>query len=53
MEAKYEINNFQILRQCSTKHEKKIQEALLIKQHKPKLNAQKYGRGSSSLLNVF
>ena len=42
-----------LLRQCTTKYETKIQEALLIKQHNPKLNAQLYGGGSSILLNVF
>ena len=31
----------------------KIQEALLIKKHNPKLNAQLYVGGSSILLNVF
>ena len=37
----------------TTKYETKIQEALLIKKHNPKLNAQLYGGGSSILLNVF
>ena len=51
LETEYDLNNFQILRQC--KYETKIQEALLIKKHNPKLNAQLYGGGSSILLNVF
>ena len=52
LETKYDLNNFQVLRQCTTKYKTKIQEALLIKKHNPKLNAQLYG-GSSILLNVF
>ena len=51
--TEYDLNNFQIRRQCTTKYETKIQEALLIKKHNPKLNAQPYGGGSSILLNVF
>ena len=53
LETEYDLNNFQILRQCTTKYETKIQKALLIKKHNPKLNAQLYGGGSSILLNVF
>ena len=53
LETKYDLNNFQILRQCTTKYETKIQEALLIKKHNRNLNAQLYGGGSSILLNVF
>ena len=52
METKYDKNNFQILRQCSTTYETKVQEALLIKQHNPKLNAQLYG-GGLSILHVI
>ena len=53
LETEYDLNNFQILRHCTTKYETKIQEALLIKKHNPKLNAQLYGGGWSILLNVF
>ena len=53
LETEYDLNNFQILRQCTTKYETKIQEALLIKKHNPKLNAQLYEGGSSILLSVF
>ena len=52
LETEYDINSFQILRQCSSKYEAKIQEALLIKKHNPKLNAKLYEGGSSILLNV-
>ena len=53
LETKYNLNNFQILIQCITKYETKIQEAILIKKRNPNLNAQLYGGGSSILLNVF
>ena len=46
LETEYDLNNFQILRQCTTKYETKIQEALLIKKHNPTLNVQLYGRGT-------
>ena len=53
MKTEYDIYSFQILRLCSSKFETKILEALLIKKHDPKLNAQLYEGGSSILLNVL
>ena len=52
MKTECDINSVQILRQCSSNYETKIQEALLTEKHNPKLNAQIYGGGSSILLNV-
>ena len=47
------VNDFKIMRACSTEYNTKIQETLLIKKCKPKLNSQLYSNGSSFLLNVF
>ena len=47
------FENFSILKTCNTQYSTKIQEALLIKKHNPKLNTQVYANGSSFLLNVF
>ena len=43
----------EILKRCNTEYETKIQEALLIKKSKPKLNSQLYANGCSFLLNIF
>ena len=47
------VNDFKIMRACSTKYNTKIQEALFIKKCNPKLNSQLFANGSSFLLNVF
>ena len=47
------VNNFKIMRACSTEYNIKIPEALLIKKCNPKMNSQLYANGSSFLLNVF
>ena len=46
------FDNFSILKTCNTQHSTKIQEALLIKRHNPKLNTQLYAYGSF-LFNVL
>ena len=48
-----DMNSFNIIRTCNSEYDTKIQEALLIKKHNPKLNTQLYAGGSSFLLNVF
>ena len=50
---KHLFDNFSILKTCNTQYSRKIQEALLIKKHNPKLNTQLYATGFSFLLNVF
>ena len=47
------INDFKIMRACSTEYNTKIHEALLAKKCNPKLKSQLYANGSSFLLNVF
>ena len=47
------VNDFKIMRACSTEYNIKIQEALLIKKCNPKLNKQLYANGWSFLLNLF
>ena len=47
------VNNFTIMRACSTEYNSKIQEALLIKKCNPKLNSELYANDLSVLLNVF
>ena len=47
------MNNFKIVRACSTEYNTKTQETLLIQKCNPKLNSQFYANGSSFLLNVF
>ena len=49
---KHLYDNFSILKTCNTKYTTKIQEALLLKKHNPKLNTQLYANGFF-LLNVF
>ena len=50
---KHLFDNFSILKTCNIQYSIKIQEALLIKKHNPKLNTLLYANGSSFLLNVF
>ena len=47
------VNDFKIMRVCSSEYNTKIQEALLIKKCNPKLNSQLYANNWSFLLNVF
>ena len=47
------VNDFKIMRACSTEYNTKIQEVLLINKCNPKLNSQLYANGSSFLLDVF
>lgn len=47
------VNNFRVIKKCSSEFETKIQEALLIKKYGPSLNKQLYASGSSFLLNVY
>ena len=48
-EDKHLFDNFSIPKTCNTQYSTKIQEALLIKKHNPKLNTQSYANGSSFL----
>jgi len=48
-----QMEHFEILRQCSTPYSAKIQEALLIKRHNPKLNKQLFNNGASVTLKVY
>ena len=52
-QANINIDNFKVIRACNMEYNTKIQEALLIKKHNPKLNTQLYAEGSSFLLNIF
>ena len=47
------VNDFKIMRACSTEYNIKIQEALLIKKSNPKLNSKLTANDLSFLLNVF
>ena len=47
------VNDFKIMRACSTEYNTKSQKTLLIKKCNPKLNSQLYANGSSFLLYVF
>ena len=47
------VSNFQILKQCGSDYEARINEALLIKKCSPKLNRQLFTNGQSYLLRVF
>ena len=49
---KHLFDKFSLLKTCNTQYSTKIQEALLIKKHNPKLNTQLYANGSF-LLIVF
>ena len=46
-------DQFQIIRQCDTQYDAKIQEAILIKRRNPKLNIQQHNKGASFLLDIF
>ena len=46
-------DHFQIIRQCDTQYDAKIQESLLIKKRNPKLNVQQHNKGASFLLDIF
>ena len=48
-----QMDHFQILRHCPTPYTAKIQEALLIKRHNPKLNVQQFSKGASFTLKVY
>ena len=50
---KHLFDNFSILKTYNTQYSTKVQKALLVKKHNPKLNTQLYANGSSFLLNVF
>ena len=50
---KHLFDNFSILKTCNPQYSTKIQEALLIKKHNPKLNTQLYANGFPFVLNVF
>ena len=52
-QANINVDNLKVIRTCNTEYNSKIQEALLIKKHNPKLNTQLYAGGSSFLLNIF
>ena len=52
-DSKHFFDKFSILKTCNTQYSVKIQEALLIKKHNPKLNTQLYPNDSSFLLNAF
>ena len=47
------VNDFKIMRACSTEYNTKNQEDLLIKKCSPKLNSQLHANGSSISLSVF
>ena len=48
-----DFNGFQVLRICNSEYATKLQEALLIKKHNPKLNKQLYTNDSPFSLNVY
>ena len=48
-----QLDYFEILRNCSSSYTAKIQEALLIKRHNPKLNIQQFNKGASFTLKVY
>ena len=48
-----DLNGFKVLSICDSEYATKIQKALLIKKHNPKLNRQLYANGSSFLQNVY
>ena len=52
-QANINVDSFKVIKTCNTEYNSKIQEALLIKKHNPKLNTQLYAGGSSFLLNKF
>ena len=52
-QANINTYNFKVIRTSNTEYNIKIQEALLMKKHNPKLNTQLYAGGSSFLLNIF
>ena len=48
-----QMDHFDILRHCTTPYTAKIQEALLIKRHNPKLNVQQFNKGASFTLKIY
>ena len=48
-----QFDQFRILRRCTSAYTAKIQEALLIKRHNPKLNIQQFNKGASFTLKVY
>ena len=48
-----QLEQFQILRHCTSSYTAKIQEALLIKRYNPKLNIQQFNKGASFTLKVY
>ena len=51
--VRHDLNSFEVLKQCISDFQAKIQEALILKKHRPSLNKQLYVHGSSLLLNVY
>ena len=47
------INSFQIVKKCNSDFSCQINEALLIKKFKPKMNNQLFNSGQSFILNIF
>ena len=48
-----QFEQFEILRHCSSSYTAKIQEALMIKRHNPKLNIQQFNKGASFTLKIY
>ena len=48
-----QFDQFKILRHCTTPYSAKIQEALMIKRHNPKLNVQQFNKGASFTLKIY
>ena len=48
-----QFQQFQILRHCTSPYTAKIQEALMIKRHNPKLNIQQFNKGASFTLKIY
>ena len=47
------LNDFKVLRNCTTDHECHLFEALLIKRYRPSLNNQLYMNGAGATLKLF
>ena len=45
-----DLNSLEVLKQCKSNFQAKIHEALLMKEHRPSLNKQLHGHGSSFVL---
>ena len=47
------LDDFEVVKHCKTDFETKINEALLIRKLRPKMNVQLYNSGASYLIKIF